>query len=330
MKLLGWVLFLVISSNANAVVNGAKLEQSLQKLVADSDGRIGICAFDTKATEAICINGEQKFPLQSVMKLVVGAAVMDAIDRKQMTLSDVIVLRPQDASPGPQEFADLIRAKGSLKATVEELVRRAIVDSDSTSVDVLIERIGGVATVQDFLKRKQVNGISIDRDERHLQAESAGLSWKEEYADSNKFEAAVKALPEQTVDAAWNFYLKDQRDTATPVGMVNFLKALTIGTILSESSTKKLLEIMEATVTGRDRLKAGIPKNWELGHKTGTGRSWKGMNSVTNDVGILTAPDGGKIAVTVFVAESKRSSDERAGIIARTAKLVTSAYEGKK
>jgi beta-lactamase class A len=52
------------------------------------------------------------------MKLIAAAAVMEAIDHKQTRLSDVVVVRPEDASPGPQEFADLVRSKGALSTTV--------------------------------------------------------------------------------------------------------------------------------------------------------------------------------------------------------------------
>lgn len=303
---------------------------TFQQLAAQSDGLVGICTQSIASAEPTCVNGDQKFPLQSVMKLVVSAAVMDLVDRQRLRLTDMIVVLPKDASPGPQEFADLVRAKGGLSVTVEELIRRAIVDSDSTSVDVLLEKIGGVAVVRDFLKRKKVEGITIDRDERHLQADSVGLAWQPEYADSVKFEAAVSALPVEKRDAAWDFYLKDARDTATPLGMVGFLKALAVGLLISESSTKKLMTIMKATTTGQDRLMSGTPMGWRLGHKTGTGRTWKGMVSATNDVGILIAPDGGQIAVAVFIAGSTRSSSERAAIIAHVAKLAASAYQPRK
>jgi beta-lactamase class A len=330
MYLLGVFLLMVATSSVGAVMSKSVLQQSLMKLAAESDGRVGICVSNVTALEPVCVNGDQKFPLQSVMKLVVGAAVMEAIDHKKLLLSDVIVVRPENASPGPQDFANIVRSKGSLNVTIEELLRRAVVDSDSTSVDVLIERLGGVAMIQAFLKRIDADSINIDRDERHLQAESVGLVWKSEYADSDKFEVAVKSLPKEIQNAAWNLYLKDSRDTATPNGMAHFLQALARGKILSETSTQRLLAVMKATVTGRDRLKAGTPKGWDLGHKTGTGRTWQGITSATNDVGVLTAPDGGQVVVAVFVAESKRSNEQRAAIIANVAKLVTSAYLAEK
>ncbi len=318
---------IVAAVKVEAALSRNEVEQGLQKIVEESDGRLGICALEVTMTKPVCINGEQKFSLQSVMKLIAAAAVMDAIDRRQMQLDEVVVVKPENASPGPQEFADLVRSKGSLKVTIGELIQHAVIDSDSTSVDFLIERLGGVSNVQDFLRRKRIEGIRIDRDERHLQAESMGLTWRADLADSKKFEAAVNALSVKKRDAAWIAYLRDFRDTATPIGMVSFLKALAEGKLLSQESTHYLLRVMEKVRTGPDRLMAGIPRNWSIGHKTGTSPSWKGMVAATNDVGLLTAPHGGRIAVAVFVAESKRSNSERAGVIVKTARIVTGAYK---
>ena len=36
---------------------------------------------------------------------------------------------------------------------------------------------------------------------------------------------------------------------------------------------------------------------WILAHKTGNSSAWKGVTAATNDVGILTAPDGGRRGV---------------------------------
>ncbi len=125
-------------------------------------------------------------------------------------------------------------------------------------------------------------------------------------------------------------YLKDPRDTSTPAAMVKFLKALASGQLLSPASTQKLLSIMEQTVTGPDRLRAGLPKSWKIAHKTGTSYTVNGRAATTNDVGVLTAPDGSTLAIAVFIADSRRKNSERAGIIAKAARIVTSAWEGNK
>src|ERR1700728_3382940 len=57
-----------------------KLQIEFQTLTRGFDGRVGICAQDE--TGLACANGDQQFSLQSVMKLLVGLAVMDAVDHR--------------------------------------------------------------------------------------------------------------------------------------------------------------------------------------------------------------------------------------------------------
>lgn len=147
------------------------------------------------------------------------------------------------------------------------------------------------------------------------------------FAEPARFDVAVASVPEPTRDAAWAAYLTDPRDTASPEGMVSFLTALASYRVLSRTSTDVLLAVMTSTTTGPDRLKAGLPLGWQIAHKTGTGRAWRGMTSDTNDVGIITAPDGGRVAIAVFVAASTQSNDQRAGVIAAAARAATGAYQ---
>ncbi|RZA11376.1 MAG: serine hydrolase, partial [Proteobacteria bacterium] len=95
------------------------------------------------------------------------------------------------------------------------------------------------------------------------------------------------------------------------------------GEILSSTSTKKLIAIMEGTATGLDRLKAGLPKDWKIAHKTGTSAKWNGIMAATNDVGLLKGPSGEVVAIAVFVADSKASNEERAAVISKAAALAT-------
>jgi beta-lactamase class A len=310
----------------SSLADGTPLQRNLETLAASSIGRMGACVLISTEKEPACVRGNEFFPLQSVMKLVVSAAVLDAVDRGALGWGEKILVKASDASPGPRAFSDFVKNRGSYEATVEELVRHAIIDSDSTSVDLLILRLGGISSVQSFLERKRISDVRIDRNERHLQTEAVGLTWKSEYADLEKFEADLKALPTEQRNKAWEAHLSDPRDKATPVGMVKFLNALVTGQLLSASSTAKLVEVMGATATGKDRLRAGLPAGWAIGHKTGTGRSWNGVTETTNDVGVLTAPNGTKIAVAVFLAGSKAPDQSQARSIARVAEIAAAAY----
>jgi beta-lactamase class A len=200
------------------------------------------------------------------------------------------------------------------------------VDSDSAATDILIAKLGGPRQVEAFLTRKGIDEVRVDRDERHLQTEILGLTWKPEYVDSATFKEAVDAVPLRQRNVAYRHYRADPRDTATPEGMVALLQQLATGKLLSTSSTKFLVGVMQETATFPDRLKAGVPKNWTLAHKTGTSGSWGGVTAATNDVGILQAPDGGLLPLAVFIGDSRAPEPARAALMAQIAAAVIAHY----
>lgn len=301
----------------------AQLANDLRRLSASFDGRVGICA--RLGEQSACVRGGERFPLQSVMKLVVAVAALDAVDRSQLRLDDDIVVRRDDLSIGVQPLARLV-TPGGYRTTVRDLLFRAVVASDSAATDILIARLGGAAEIQALLNHRGLSGIRIDRDERHLQSESVGLTWQPDYVDAALFRKAVDAVPRDRRQAAFDAQLSDPRDTATPAAMTALLAGLADGRLLSRDATRHLLEVMDQTTTFPDRLKAGLPPGWTIGHKTGTGLDWQGVNAATNDVGLLHAPDGGTLAVAAFISGSRRSAQDQAGLIATAARLVTAAY----
>lgn len=311
------------TSGGAGQVQHAALQQEMARLARPIDGRVGACAMD--AAGIACANGDRRFSLQSVMKLVVGVAVLDAVDRQGWKLDDAIVVKPEDLSLGVQPIKKLVTPEG-YRTTIGDLVRRAVVDSDSAAVDILIARLGGPSVVQAALDRLGVKDVRIDRDERHLQTEVAGLTWRPEFVDEALLASAMAKVPEARVADAYRAYQADPRDTATPKGMAALLHALASGKLLSTASTKFLMDVMVETVTFPDRLKAGVSGAWTLGHKTGTSSAWRGVTAATNDVGVLTAPDGTHVAIVVFIGDSRAPAPARAAVMADITRATIASY----
>jgi len=314
-------LLIPILASALFVVNAAAEsdEQAFARLTNGFDGRAGVCAIENSAES--CVNGDRRFSLQSVMKLLVGMAAADTLQ-----LSEPVTLRKEDLSLFVQPIANIVNEHGLFKTTIGDLVRRAIVDSDSAATDNLIKRLGGPAAVQSFLNRKGIAGMRIDRDEKTLQTEIVGLSWKPEFVDAALLDGAIKRLPREVRDQADRRYRNDLRDTATPRGMAEMFDALNRGKLLSPSGTRYILDVMSQTVTFPDRLKAGLLPGWKIAHKTGTSGTWNGVTVATNDVGILTAPDGSSIAIAVFIGDSRAADAARATLTAQLARAAISHH----
>jgi beta-lactamase class A len=319
----GLLLGVLIGDAQAGSIQAEKLQTDIANLVTGFDGRVGVCVQEGSAVASI--NGDQRFSIQSVMKLVAGMAVLDDVDHNGWHLDDPILVRREDLSLSVEPIAQLVTADG-YKTTIGDLIERAIDDSDSAAVDILLKKLGGPANVQAFLDRRGIANVRIDRDEKHLQTETVGLSWRPEFVDPAVLQRATDAVPDDQRDAAYRNYQTDPRDTATPTGMASLLQTLATGTLLSKPSTNFLLDVMCRNRTGSDRLRAGVPHDWKLADKTGTSGSWKGVTAATNDVGILTAPDGSRICVVVFIADTRASYKERAALMASIARAVVGNY----
>jgi beta-lactamase class A len=302
-----------------------KLTAQFQQ-VADRSvpGTLGVAMEDLSTGQIISFNGERRFPLQSVFKAPLGAAVLAEVDAKRLRLDEVVTIEDVDLSPPYSPIADAW--PGRKDYTVGELLDRAVGDSDNTAADVLMKRIGGPGAVTAWLQGRKVNNLDIDRYERQLQPEILGLaSFRAGWKGKAAYRAALGAVPAETRRRAALAYLADQKDTATPLAAVRFLEALNQGELLSPASTHRLMAIMTATRTGQGRLLAALPDGATLAHKTGTARADLGFIPATNDIGIYTLKDGRRFAVAVFLSGPGLDGPERDRAIADVGRIAIKA-----
>ena len=84
---------------------------------------------------------------------------------------------------------------------------------------------------------------------------------------------------------------------------------------------------MRSSVTGPQRLRAGLGSGWTLAHKTGTGQELGGLATGYNDIGLITAPDGRSYAVAVMIASTRVSIPARQRLMADVVRAVVSAHD---
>jgi beta-lactamase class A len=265
--------------------------------------------------------------MQSVYKLPSAIAVLKLVDEGKISLNQSVTITKQEFASGTSPIIKEIKGSQG-QFTVQHLLERSIGMSDNTAADALVRLIGGTEQVNAILKRLKIHDIRVDRLEQQLQPESVGLTnFQPEFADEQKFQAAFHKIPDNVKKAALEKYLTDPRDTATPEGMIDLLAKLHSHQLLSSNSTALLLKIMSDTTTGQNRLKAGLPKNWSIAHKTGTGENVLNRNTATNDVGIASSPNSKSVAIAVFIAGSQAPLKEREHVISNIAAAVVEAVQ---
>jgi beta-lactamase class A len=303
----------------------ADLQAKLAHLAAEYGEPVGIAVAHVNEGWGASVLGERSFPQQSVSKLWVALATLDAVDRGQLTLQTPVLMSPDDRSVFNQPLAHNIGDTGYW-TNVATLLRHAIVNSDNAANDRLIRQVG-IRRVNDVLAAKGVQGIRLGADERNLQAMIAGFAWRPEYGEPGLFEQVRAKIPKEQREAAAQAYIADPADGATPLGIVQALAALKRGELLSSASTDYLLETMIDVRTGPRRLKGGLPAGWTAAHKTGTGQNLSGTSIGINDVGVLTAPDGQSYAVAVLIPRTKRPNEDRLALMQAVSAAVAETWQ---
>lgn len=114
---------------------------------------------------------------------------------------------------------------------------------------------------------------------------------------------------------------RDLRDTTTPAAMAQSLQQLTQDHLLASKQQDLLLTWLKNNTTGDSRIRAGVPKGWIVGDKTGTGDYGS-----TNDIGIIWPPKCSPIVVAIYLTQNKKDAVKREDIIASATRMVLSAF----
>jgi len=265
-----------------------------------------------------------RFPLQSVFKAFLAAAALAMVDAGQLKLAEPMVLTAQDRAFGWDPLTEAWRGP-SITLPVVDLIALAVQKSDNTAADAVMKRIGGPAAVTAWLRGKGIADISVDRYETEIQPEVLGMGpFQPQWSDNRAWTTARNAVPPETREAATNSYLADPRDTATLAATLDFLTRLAAGQLLSPASTHLLLRLMTDSRSGEHRLKAGLPADAKLAHKTGTSTTDLGLTPATNDIGVVTLASGRRFAVAAYLAGSTATEAVRERLIADAARLAVS------
>ncbi len=266
---------------------GAQPTNSLGRAFADieqmSGGRLGICVLDTGSGLRAGHRQDERFPLCSTFKLLAAAAVLARVDKGQLRLDQRIVYGAGDLVAGSPE-TKLHVGEGMPLAAV---CKAAITLSDNTGGNLMLAQIGGPAGLTRFARTLGDGLTRLDRTETTLNEARPG----------------------------------DPRDTTTPQAMLGDMHRLLLGSALSVGSRQQLLEWLEANKTGDKRLRAGLPADWRVGDKTGSGE-----NGTANVIAIVRPPQRAPILVTAYLTATTASTDlQNASLAAVGAAIAGSA-----
>lgn len=258
-------------------------------------GTLGVVVWDLGTNVLVQNNAEQPFPMASTFKLAVAYAAYASVDRGIMRLDSRVAVERGDLVRGVSPIAEAYDRTTHVYS-VRDLLSRMLVDSDNTAADVLYRVVGGADAINAALHNAGFDAIVIRTNE------------------------AGNAANER----AGKTFASGADNAGSPAAIALFLSALVNGRILSASSRSAFLDELARVKTGPDRLRAGLPANVRLRHKTGTSATIGGVVDATNDVGIATV-NGRDVVIVAMLEGAAGTAAQRDAILADVARAATDA-----
>ncbi|AWM24149.1 beta-lactamase [Sinorhizobium fredii USDA 205] len=271
---------LALAGPAHAAATDDDVTELLAELEKRTGGRLGVAVLDTETNTSFGYRETERFAMCSTFKALAAACALARVDRGEEKLDRRITFGKDVLLPHSPVAEKHVGGEGM---TIAELCDAAITISDNAAGNLLLESFGGPAGLTSWLRSIGDEATRLDRTEPDLNEARFG----------------------------------DPRDTTTPAAMIGTLGKLAFGSVLSESSRQQLIEWMVANTTGDARLRAGLPKSWRIGDKTGTSST-----GAVSDIAFAGPESRGPILIAVYTGEAKLRPAELNPIFAEIGRIV--------
>jgi beta-lactamase class A len=259
------------------------LQPQLVDIEKASGGRFGVCILDTGSGLRAGHRADERFPMCSTFKFLAAAAVLSRVDQGKERLDRRIVVGQRDLIPHAPLTGKHVGGTG---LTMAELCEAAVTLSDNPAANLMLASFGGPAGLTRYLRGLGDTQTRLDRNEPALNESLPG----------------------------------DPRDTTTPAAMLDTMQKILLGDALQPASRTRLQAWLDACQTGAKRLRAGVPADWVVGDKTGSG-----SRGSTCDIAIFRPPRRAPILVTAYLTGTQASMETRDAALASVGALLNRA-----
>lgn len=271
----------------------AALRNKLQTLITSHSAVTGVSLLLIENRSMMTINNVYEYPMQSTFKFPLAMYVLDNVDKGKLQLDQKVHVTKADMhkntwSPLAKKYPD-----GNVDIPLAELLRYTISESDNNACDILFKLVKGTKPVEQYIYSLGVKDISIKATEAQM-----ATGWKVQYTN-------------------W----------VNPSAMTTLLEGVYKRKYLSDKSSALLIKLMTESSNSDTRIKGMLPKGAVVAHKTGTSDTNKeGLTAATNDIGIITLPNGKHLAIAVYVCDNKEPMQNGEKLIAEIARAAYDEY----
>lgn len=263
------------------------VQKQLSKLEASSGGRLGISAINTDNNQRIQYRAHERFPAGCTAKVMGVAAILKKSMKNNKLLDEKIMYKKEDLT----NWTPITAKHLTEGMTIAELSAAAISYSDNTAMNLIAKKLGGPQGLNEFARSIHDNDFRQDH------------GWPEEAMSSPQ----------------------SNQDSTTPAAMEQSLQKIVLGHVLAPPQREKLVTWLKENVTGNARIRAGVPKGWIVGDKTGTGFHY----GTTNDIAIIWPPNCKPIVLAIYYSSDKKAAPQRDDVIVSAARILISSFAEK-
>lgn len=283
------VLAVVVPGAGSAVARGVDdrgIVGRLRALERAHAARLGVFACDVVSGRTVVHRADEPFPMCSSFKTIAVAAVLRDLDRDGEFLARRVRYTEKDVTESG--YAPITGRPENLAdgMIVADLCAAAIAYSDNGAANLLLRRLGGPGAVTGFCRSVGDGVTRLDRWEPALNSAEPGRV----------------------------------TDTSSPRALGRTYARLVLGDALDVRDRERLTGWLLANTTGGKRLRAGLPRDWVVADKTGTGGY-----GTTNDVAIVRPPDQGPIVMAVLSTKDDAAAPADEPLLAETATVLAQA-----
>ena len=283
----GILLTGLVILNLTAYATQDAAQMALTHLEASTQGRLGVAALNLSNGQRIEYRAHEFFPMGCTSKVMGVAAILNKAEQDKSFLQKRITYTEKDLT----NWTPITKLHVTDGMTIRELSAAAISYSDNTAMNLLANELGGVQGINHFARLIHDRSFQLDH------------GWPKE--------AFAKPYSKQ--------------DASTPSAMRNSLQNIVFGKVLAEPERLLLIDWLKKNTTGDNRIRAGTPKDWVVGDKTGTGFYY----GTTNDIAVIWPPNCAPIIVTLFYSGNSKDTPKRDDILASATKIIIHAFGEK-
>ncbi|HHF3122946.1 TPA: CARB family carbenicillin-hydrolyzing class A beta-lactamase [Vibrio diabolicus] len=262
----------------------SQLNEDISLIEQQTSSRIGVSVWDTQTDERWDYRGDERFPLMSTFKTLACATMLSDMDSGKLSKNATAKVDERSIvvwSPVMDKLA-------GQNTRVEHACEAAMLMSDNTAANLVLNEIGGPKAVTMFLRTIGDKATRLDRLEPRLNEATPG----------------------------------DNRDTTTPNAIVNTLRTLIEGETLSYESRVQLKIWMKDNKVSDSLMRSVLPTGWSIADRSGAGgHGSRGINA------IIWKENHRPVYISIYVTETELSLQARDQLIAQISQLILQKYK---